>query len=231
MGRGKSLKFADNDARHNIIQSGKELFENVKGHWRDQYFKNRNDVILELACGRGEYTVGLARRFPERNYIGIDIKGARIWNGSGIAERENLSNVAFLRVHIQNIEDHFAREEVNEIWIVHPDPRPKKSDRHRRLTHPRFLEIYKNIIAAEGIVRLKTDNTGLYEYTLEVLRERNDIRKLEFTDDLYKSRLYSEHFGIKTRYEEEFTAEGHDIKYLKFSFARDPNQEKKSPLN
>jgi tRNA (guanine-N7-)-methyltransferase len=224
MGRGKSMKFADNDARYNIIQSGKELFETVKGNWGELYFKNDNDIVLELACGRGEYTVGLAREFPNRNFIGIDIKGARIWNGSGIAEKENLNNVAFLRVHIQNVEEYFAPKEVSEIWVVHPDPRPKKSDRHRRLTHPRFLEIYKNIICKDGIVRLKTDNTGLYEYTLEILNERNDIRNLEFTDDLYNSSMYAEHYGIKTRYEEEFTAEGHDIKYLKFSFAQEENQ-------
>jgi tRNA (guanine-N7-)-methyltransferase len=123
-------------------------------------------------------------------------------------------------VHIQNIEQFFAEDEVSEIWIVHPDPRPKKSDRHRRLTHPRFLEIYKEIIRKEGIVRLKTDNTDLYEYTLEVLNERNDICNLECTTDLYNSTFYLEHYGIKTRYEEEFTAEGHDIKYLKFSFER-----------
>ena len=223
MGRNKTEKFSDNDRRYNVVQSGKEFFENAKGNWNSTHFKNQNDIVLELACGRGEYTVGLAREFPDRNFVGVDIKGARIWSGSGTAEREGLENVAFLRTHIQNIEEYFSANEVSEIWIVHPDPRPKKSDRHRRLTHPRFLEIYKNIISKDGIIRLKTDNTGLYEYTLDVLNERNDIRNLEISNDLYNSPLYSEHYGIKTRYEEEFTAEGHDIKYLKFSFAQEEN--------
>ena len=220
------MKFADNVSRRNVIQPGKDLFEKVKGSWRELYFKNSNDVVLELACGRGEYTVGLAREFPDRNFIGVDIKGARIWNGSNIADMEQIRNVAFLRVHIQNIEHFFAKDEVSEIWIVHPDPRPRKSDRHRRLTHPRFLGIYKKIIKKGGMIRLKTDNTGIFEYTLEVLNERNDICNLEFTNDLYNSSFNSEHYGIKTRYEEEFTADGHDIKYLKFSFdqVENPNR-------
>lgn len=218
MGRSKTKKFEDNHARRNVVQAGKEIFENIKGQWDSAYFKNGNDIVLELACGRGEYTIGLARQFPDKNFIGIDIKGARIWSGSTRAVEENLQNVAFLRIHIQNLEQYFDENEVSEIWIIHPDPRPKKSDQHRRLTHRRFLEIYKNIMKKEGIVRLKTDNTGLYEYTLEVLKQRPDITNLVFTDNLYESPLNAENYGIKTRYEEEFTAEGHSIKYLKYSY-------------
>ena len=122
------------------------------------------------------------------------------------------------RVNIQNIEQFFDKGEVAEIWIVHPDPRPKKSDQHRRLTFPRFLGIYKRLVMKEGLIKLKTDNTDFFEYTLKVLRERDDVLDLEFTDDLYNSPMFAEHFNIKTRYEAEFTAEGHKIKYLKFSF-------------
>ena len=217
MGRSKSKKFEDNDIRRNVIQPGKELFEVIKGNWNELYFQNRNEIVLELACGRGEYTVGLAREFPERNFIGVDIKGSRIWKGSSIAIDERLDNVAFLRIHIQNLENFFADNEIAEIWIVHPDPRPKISDRHRRLTNPRFLEIYKKLVTPGGIIRLKTDNTGFYEYSLEVLRDRNDIKDLDFTNDLYQSPLNAENHGIRTRYEEEFTAGGHKIKYLKYS--------------
>jgi tRNA (guanine-N7-)-methyltransferase len=218
MGRSKAKKFSDNEARRNVVQQGKDFYLNSKGSWKSDHFNNKNDIVLELACGRGEYSVGLAGVFPEKNFIGIDIKGARIWNGSSIAVKEKLANVAFLRTHIQNIADHFEEDEISEIWIVHPDPRPKKSDRHRRLTHPRFLEIYRKLVRKDGLIRLKTDNTGLFEYTLEVLKERKDIRNLEYTDDLYNSPLNQEHYGIITRYEQEFTAEGHTIKYLKFSF-------------
>jgi len=218
MGRNKIQRYADNDARSNVIQPGKEIFEKVKGNWNNIYFKNSHDIVLELACGRGEYTVSLAKEFPNQNFIGIDLKGIRIWKGSGQAIEQKLNNVGFLRTHIHNLETYFENDEVSQIWIVHPDPRPKKSDAHRRLTHPRFLEIYKKLLKPGGIIRLKTDNTTLYQYSLEILKDRKDIQNLAHTDDLYSSPLLAEHFGIKTRYEKEFTAEGHKIKYLKFIF-------------
>ena len=217
MPRRKQAKFAENAMRHNVIQSGKPIYDQIKGNWHSDYFKNDHDIVLELACGRGEYTVGLAEVYPDRNFIGIDVKGDRIWKGSGDALEKGLDNVAFLRTSILELGDFFAENEVAEIWIVHPDPKPRKGDGKRRLTHPRFLNIYKNIIKPDGIVRLKTDNTPFFDYTLEVL-ETAAIKELESTFDLYNSPLLAEHHGIKTRFELKFTEEGYDIKYLKFKF-------------
>ena len=216
--RKKTRRFAENEHRHNVIQPGKPLYDTVKGHWRDAYFKNNNPIVLELACGRGEYTVGMAPIYPDKNFIGVDIKGDRIWKGSGIAEKNGLQNVAFLRTQILQIENFFDLQEVNEIWIVFPDPRPRDRDDKRRLTHPRFLEIYQRIAKPGSTIHLKTDNTGFFDYTLEVLNSRNDIELLEQTFDLYHSPLLERHQGIRTRYEGIFSQEGHDIKYLTFTF-------------
>lgn len=201
-----------------MIEPSKPLYQAIKGKWRSDYFRNDNPVTLELACGRGEYTIGLARLFPGYNFIGVDIKGERIWKGSTIALQEQLGNAAFLRTHILMIESFFQPGEVNEIWLTFPDPRPRKRDIKRRLTSPRYLEAYKRLLRPGGFVRLKTDNTSLYEYTLEELRGRSDISDLEYTSDLYSSVLQNECFDIKTRYEQEFTEKGEKIKYLRFRF-------------
>lgn len=217
MGRGKLLKFEDNTNSRNVIQYGKPLFQSIKGNW-SEYFGNTNPLVMELACGRGEYSTGLAKEFPLKNFVGVDIKGARIWNGSQFASRNELTNVAFLRTHIQNLEDHFEDDEVSEIWIIHPDPRPKDSDERRRMTNNRFLDMYKKLISPGGIIRFKTDNTVLYEFTLETLRGRSDVLIDDHTDDLYQSDMHLEHHGIITKYEDEFTSDGHMIKSIKFSF-------------
>ena len=218
MGRSKLDKFKDNELSNYIIQPGKEIFEHIKGNWRKLYFKNQNKLVLELACGRGEYTIGLARQFPEINFVGVDIKGPRIWRGMMIAEEENLINSGFLRGHIQNLQEYFDADEVDEIWITFPDPRPKGRDERRRLTHPRFLEIYRNILKPGGKVYLKTDNPDLFEYSLEVLSPMKDIIELTYTLDLYNSDLLSEHYGIQTTYEKQYLGEGIKIKYLRFRF-------------
>lgn len=221
MGRMKTLRFSENLTRENIIEEGKEQFETIKGNWHKTYFKNENPIVLELACGRGEYTVGLARQFPDKNFIGIDIKGDRIWDGSGVALQENLKNVAFLRTHLLFIDKFFAENEVSEIWIVFPDPRPRERDRKRRLTSPRFLKLYQKMLVDGGLIRLKTDNTQLYEYTLNTVKEGFfDISNLIFTDDLYNSELFAEHFGIQTRYEKMWLAKKLSIKYLKFNLGK-----------
>lgn len=218
MGRKKLERFAQNQQSWNVIEAGKPFYEVCKGKWHSDFFKNQNPIVLELACGRGEYSVGMAKVFPNKNFIGVDIKGSRLWKGSQEALKENLLNVAFLRTYIQNLEKFFAPQEVAEVWLIHPDPRPKEADARRRLTHPRFLEMYRNLLQKEGWVHLKTDNTGLFEYTLEVLREQQ-IKNLHFTYDLYASEYAAEHFGIKTKYEQIFEQEGEKIKYLKFQFA------------
>ena len=220
MGRNKLDKFKDNEERYNVIQPGKPIFDSIKGNWHKDYFKNENPIIVEIGCGRGEYTIGLARKISNENFIGVDIKGSRIWTGSGIAIEEQLKNVAFLRTPILNLGHHFVEDEIIEILITFPDPRPRKRDIKRRLTHPRYLDIYKSLIKEKGIVHLKTDNTQLFEYTLEVLQDRQDINGLVWIKDLYHSGLKEDHYGIKTRYEALFTNEGEIIKYLKFTFIK-----------
>ena len=219
MSRGKLQRFVDIAERSNVIEPSKAIYEKVKSNWRTEVFKNSNPITLELACGRGEYTIGLGRLFSNKNHIGIDIKGDRIWKGSGIAIEEGLNNVAFLRTHLLELKNFFEIGEVDEIWITFPDPRPRDRDEKRRVTHHRFLDIYKTIIAKDGIVRLKTDNTDLFDYTLEALKLRSDIKDLHYTHDLYHSEYVGECHDIRTKYEQKFSAEGHDIKYLRFMFS------------
>lgn len=214
----KLERFKIIEERSNVIERSKDLYETIKGKWRSEYFNNDHPITLELACGRGEYSVNLARTFPGKNFIGIDIKGERIWKGSTLAVEQNLTNVAFLRTPILLIENFFAAGEVDEIWITFPDPRPRKRDIKRRLTSPRFLDAYKRLVKPGSYIRLKTDNTPLFEYTLEVVQERSDVHDLRWTMDLYNDELRPECFDIKTRYEEHFTALGERIKYLRFHF-------------
>ena len=218
MARKKERRFSQVEASDLVVQPGKDLFERTKGQWRSQQFGNDNPIVLELACGRGEYTVGLAGHYPDRNFIGVDIKGDRIWKGCMYAQEHNLKNVAFLRCVIQNLHDHFEADEVDEIWIVHPDPRPKNYDAKRRLTFPRFLNMYKTLLAKDGWVRLKTDDIDLFDWSLETIQEFG-CRDLTYTKDLYSSPLWEEHHGIVTRYEKMFhEGEGRKINYLKFRF-------------
>jgi tRNA (guanine-N7-)-methyltransferase len=216
--RSKVKRFSDNQERDNVIEPDKEIAKAIKGNWRQLYFKNDHPIVVELACGRGEYTIGMAKLFPEKNFIGVDIKGDRIWKGSSIAIEENLTNAAFLRTKILMIENFLEPDEVDEIWITFPDPRPRKRDIRRRLTSPRFLEIYKSLMKPGRKLYLKTDNIQLFEYTLEVLQSRDDVINLECTYDLYNSPMAPEAFGIKTKYEKKFNAEGEDIKFLRFQF-------------
>lgn len=213
----KQERFKIIQERANVVEPSKALYTNIKGKWRS-FFNNDHPITVELACGRGEYTVGLAGLFPDRNYVGVDIKGERIWKGSTWAQERNLSNAAFLRTQILVIENFFEPGEIDELWLTFPDPRPRKRDTKRRLTSPRFLDMYRKLLKPGGYVRLKTDNTILYEYTLQELQLRNDIGELKYTDDLYQSSLRPECFDIKTRYEEEFAAKGEKIKYLRFIF-------------
>ena len=215
MSRNKTKKFAANDLRRNIVQPGKPLFEKIKGNWSKDFFENDNPITLEIGCGRGEYTVGLARVYPDRNFIGIDIKGDRIYRGSKIAEEEGLDNVGFLRIIAHELPNHFEENEVDEIWVTFPDPRPKKRDIRRRLTNPRFFEMYRSISKPESWFHLKTDNAALFEYTLEVVEEMKP-KALEFTRDLYKSPLNADHHGIETKYEIIWREKGSKMHYMRF---------------
>lgn len=218
MSRKKLVRFADNDQNPNVIQSGKPIFEEIKGNWNEKQFQNENPIVVELACGRGEFTVGLGRVFTNQNFIGVDIKGSRIWKGSSTATQEGIHNVAFLRTQIQQLDQFFNQGEISELWITFPDPFPRDGDEKRRLTSPRFLDMYKPMIKSGGIIHFKTDNTGLFDYSLELVKSRVDIEVIGFTSDFYQSEWKDDHFGIKTKYEKLFSDKGEKIKYLKFKF-------------
>lgn len=217
--KSKLKRFEIISGRDNVLEPGKEIYLKIKGNWHASYFKNNHPITLEFACGRGEYTVGMARKFPERNFIGVDKKGDRLWKGSTWAVEEELNHVAFLRTEILFIESFFQPGEVDEIWVTFPDPRPRKRDAKRRLTSTRFIDMYKKLLRPGGYFRFKTDNTDLFNFTLEELSYRNDLEDYAHTHDLYQSPLQPECYDIKTRYEEMFAAKGEKIKYLRFRFA------------
>jgi len=190
--------------------------EGMPGTWHEKVFKNDHPIVLELACGRGEYTVNLSEAYPEKNFIGVDIKGHRIWFGAKQALDEGRKNTAFLRTEIEKLDQYFAPEEVSEIWITFPDPQPQKTRERKRLTHPRFLDLYKKMLKPGGFIHLKTDNTQLYEFTLEITKEFS-LPVVRHTDDLYKADFLDKYLSIKTTYEKIFTAKGEKIKYVQFS--------------
>ncbi len=214
MARRKLGRFRHNAETENVIERGKLLYTTIRGRWSEVYFKNPNPIVLELACGKGEYTVGLGSRFPERNFIGIDIKGDRIARGSAKAEELGLKNVAFLRTGIQYLDEFFDPDEVSEIWLVHPDPQPRDKEEKRRLTNPGFLNLYKKYLKDGGIYHLKTDSEFLFDYSLEVMEKDPEFELLGFTKDLYSSPLKEGHFEIVTHYERFFTEKGASINYL-----------------
>ncbi|RJE75007.1 tRNA (guanosine(46)-N7)-methyltransferase TrmB [Reichenbachiella sp. MSK19-1] len=220
MGRKKLERFEDNAVRYNVVENGKACFGQLVAKWRDDHFKNEKPLVVELGCGRGEYTTGLGEKFPDRNFVGVDIKGARIWVGSNYAIENQLDNVAFLRTKIEQIVDHFGENEISELWITFPDPRPKDKDEKRRLTSPRFMEMYRKLLAEDGWVKFKTDSTFLFDYTLELIETGQfKVKNLSSTHKLYDSEYMDEHFGVKTKYEQLFYDKGEDIKYMKFQFA------------
>lgn len=188
----------------------------LKGKWRELHFKNNCPLTLELACGKGDYAIGLARRFPGRNFLGVDIKGARIWRGAKTALEEGLPNVAFLRTRIEQLSLFFEENEVDEIWITFADPFLQKGKENRRLTSQHFLSQYKKLLKNGGLVHLKTDDPTLYEYTLEVLSAQKDFTLEYFDDDIYAKPLPVPELEIKTFYEKQHLAAGKTIKYIRF---------------
>jgi tRNA (guanine-N7-)-methyltransferase len=190
----------------------------LKGKWASDHFKNDNPIVLELACGRGEYALGMARMMPEKNFIGIDIKGARIWKGSSIAIEEKLDNVAFVRTRIEQIAHFFGAEEIDEIWITFPDPFLRKSKAKRRLTSSRFLNEYKKILKKDGVIHLKTDSPQLYEFTLETLEEYEGATLLYHDADIYSKPLPIPELDLKTYYEHLHISGDNTIKYVKLKF-------------
>lgn len=215
MSRRKQQRFDHNIVSNNVIERGKELYTTVKGKWNESYFKNDNPIVLELACGKGEYSVGLGEVYPNKNFIGIDIKGDRIARGSKKAIDKSLENVCFLRTGIQFLEQFFEVGEVDEIWLINPDPQPRDKEEKRRLTNEKYLALYSKVLKPDGYLNFKTDSSFLYEYTLETLRNSKTFNIENYTADLYNSDLYAEHHGIKTHYEELFVEQGHIISYIK----------------
>ncbi len=207
----KLERFAEVGTFSNVFQKDCTL----KGKWNQDYFKNQQPIVLELGCGRGEYSVALSRLFPEKNFIGVDVKGNRIWRGAKTGIEENLVNLAYLRAQIELLPDYFAENEISEIWITFPDPQPQLSREKKRLTSPRFLENYRKIVKPNSIIHLKTDNEGLYNYTLELLTQMKII-PISYTSDLYHSDLLNELLEIKTTYESRYLREGKNITYLSF---------------
>ena len=213
MGKDKLKRFAELETFTNVFQ----LNPVHKGNWNKNYFKNNQLIVLELGCGRGEYTVSLAKYFPKKNFIGIDIKGARIWRGAKTGMEEHISNMAFLRIEIEQLEEHFSENEVDEIWITFPDPQPQISRERKRLTSDRFLTMYKKVLSPNGIVHLKTDNDGLYAYTLEKIAELN-LKLIKHTADLYKEEWLDDVLSIQTTYEKIYRDKGKNINYIQFQF-------------
>jgi len=215
VGKDKLRRFAEVGNFENVLQldAGKPL----KGQWGSGFFKNDNPVVLELACGKGEYTVNLARLFPGKNFIGIDYKGNRIWRGAKTALEDGVENVAFLRIQIENLLDYFGPGEVDEIWITFPDPQPQVSREKKRLTSSRFLNKYKLVLKPGGFINLKTDNDALHVYTAEKIAETGMNLHIK-TEDLYHSEFADEVLSIKTYYEKKYLLSNKNINYLKFSF-------------
>lgn len=217
LSRKKLIKFASNALADNVLEVGKPLYETIKGKWNESYFLNTNPIVLELACGKGEYSVGLAQVYPNLNFIGIDVKGDRLAAGSQQATLLGLTNVAFLRANIEFLQNFFEEGEVSEIWITFPDPFNLKKRVRRRLTHPHFLEKYRAVMQKEGLLHLKTDNRELFDFTLEELTQFG-VKDLEATFDLYQSEMHDDHHGIKTRFEQIFTEKGFPVHYLRGRF-------------
>lgn len=190
----------------------------LKGCWAKNFFKNENPVVVELGCGKGEYAVSLAEFFPQKNFIGVDIKGARMWKGSKLALQKGLKNVAFLRTQIEIIDSFFAEGEVEQIWLTFPDPQMKRHS--KRITSSGFMEKYRKVLAPGGIIHLKTDSNFQYQYTLALAKE-NDFEIIAETEDLYESPLLDQVLSIQTFYEKQWRERGLKIRYLAFNIGHD----------
>lgn len=223
MGKNKLSKFADMASFKNVLQVSYHSigFDNheMKGNWNQHFFKNQNPIVLELGCGKGEYTTGLAQHFKHKNFIGVDIKGARMWKGAQFAIENNLDNVGFLRTQIEMTDQFFGPGEISEIWLTFPDPQMKKE--RKRLTSTRFIELYRKFLIQDGIIHLKTDSNFQYQYTLEMAKA-NNFHIINNVDDIYAGTEIDKVLQIKTYYEKQWISRGLKIKYLSFVPTQNP---------
>jgi tRNA (guanine-N7-)-methyltransferase len=226
MGKDKLRRFAEISEMAHVHQPDTEEMlkgsQRMKGNWAKEFFKNDNPIVLELGCGKGEYTLGQAERDPNRNYLGVDIKGARIWKGAKTSREKGMANVGFLRTRIDFIHNFFTADEVSEIWITFPDPQKKDRRSKKRLTHPLFLDRYRRILSPGATINLKTDSSTLYDYTMDVVHELKLTVNAQ-TIDVYKlgaakfDDALNEKLAIKTFYEKMWLGHGKKIKYIQFS--------------
>lgn len=221
MGKNKLKRFSENAIFEHVFEPNYTTIESdsfsEKGNW-SRFFKNDNPITVELGCGKGEYTIGLAELYPDRNFIGIDLKGSRLWVGATYAKEKELDNVAFIRTRVDFIQALFASNEVSEIWITFPDPQNKK--RKKRLTYPRFLKLYASVLKSDGVVNLKTDSDKLYHYTKSVV-EKNQLNILSSSEDIYHSEILNDELSIETFYESLFTAKDDNINYIAFKLDKE----------
>ena len=224
--KNKLQRFTENLTFSNLFQYRYEEVVNgffLKGKWNREFFKNDHPLILELGCGKGEYTVGMAQRYPEKNFIGVDIKGARLWRGLKTAQEENLKNVAFVRTRIELSEYYFGQQEVDELWITFPDPQIKASRERKRLTSPRFLKRYACFLKPGAVIHLKTDALLLYDYTREIIAQGGHTL-LDASEDIYGSGMNNEMTQIQTFYEKKWLEYGTKIRTLAFKLNPEPFQ-------
>lgn len=220
--KNKLKRFKENESFDNVVQPTREQIVNKSlkytGHWSQKFFNNNHPITLELGCGKGEYTVALARQNPDRNFIGIDIKGARFWRGAKTAIEEGLTNVLFIRTQIELVDLIFGENEINEIWITFPDPQMKWKRTKHRMTNPDFLNKYKKILQAEGCIHLKTDSEFMHAYTLGILEGLNYNIMYAHHDVYVNHEAPQEIVGIQTFYESQYLKQNKPITYLKFNF-------------
>lgn len=218
MGKNKLAKFADMEEFPHVFQVSSQAVREgksfgMKGKWNELFFKNDHPIVLELGCGKGEYTVGLGELYTEKNFVGVDIKGARLWTGAKESFEKSMKNVAFLRTNIEMIDHFFAENEVSEIWLTFPDPQMKKVT--KRLTATNFIKSYQQFVKPDGLIHLKTDSNFMFQYTCEMVKA-NQFQVIFSNKDLYASDLRDPILGIKTYYEQQWLDRGLTIKYIQF---------------
>ena len=223
--KNKLFKFEQNKTFPNFFEPKLDFLKKedfyLKSVWKDNFFKNNNSIIVELGCGKGEYSVELAKKFPQKNFIGIDIKGARMWKGANDSQEQNITNIAFVRTRIEFTPLYFSNSEISEIWITFPDPQLRHRKRiKKRLTSTIFLGYYQKFLINNGIINLKTDDDTLYNYTKEIIK-LNSLEVLVDTNNLYESEFYDDILSIKTYYEKMWNKENKTIKYLRFLLPND----------